>query len=86
MTFQELFIINLKDFRKINNFSQAKLAELCEFPSPDMIERIASALDVESYCLFQNKAVAENKSLTPLQRQEIVDRIYSATQKIVNQY
>ena len=100
MTFQELFIINLKDFRKIHSFSQAKLAELCEstqayiaeievgkkFPSPDMIERIASALDVESYCLFQNKAVAENKSLTPLQRQEIVDRIYSATQKIVNQY
>jgi len=44
------------------------------------------ALDVESYCLFQNKAVTENKSLTPLQRQEIVDSIYSATQKIVNQY
>ena len=77
MTFQELFIINLKDFRKTHSFSQAKLAELCEstqayiaeievgkkFPSPDMIERIASALDVESYRLFQNKAVAETKAL-----------------------
>jgi transcriptional regulator with XRE-family HTH domain len=100
MTFQELFIINLKDFRKIHSFSQAKLAELCEstqayiaeievgkkFPSPDMIERIASALDIESYCLFQNKAAGNNKSLTPLQRQEIVDKIHSATLKIVNQY
>jgi transcriptional regulator with XRE-family HTH domain len=100
MTFQELFIINLKDFRKIHSFSQAKLAELCEstqayiaeievgkkFPSPDMIERIASALDIESYRLFQNKAVADNKSLTPLQRQEIVEKIYIETQKIVNQY
>ena len=100
MTFQELFITNLKDFRKKHSLSQAKLAELCEstqayiaeievgkkFPSPDMIERIALALNVESYCLFQNKAVADNKSLTPLQRLEIIDRIYCETKKIVNQY
>jgi transcriptional regulator with XRE-family HTH domain len=99
MTFQELFIINLKDFRKFRKFSQSKLAELCEstqayiaeievgkkFPSPEMIERIAAALEIESYCLFQNKAVA-NKSLTPLQRQEIVSQINAAALKIVSRY
>ena len=100
MTFQELFIINLKDFRKARKISQSKLAGLCgstqayiaeievgkKFPSPDMIERIALALDIESYCLFQNKAAAENKNLTPLQRREIADQIHSATLKIINQY
>ena len=100
MTFQELFITNLKDFRKTRKISQSKLAELCEstqayiaeievgkkFPSPDMIERIASALEIESYCLFQNKVMIEGKSLTPLQRKEMINQICTATSKIVNQY
>ena len=100
MTFQELFIINLKDFRKTRKISQSKLAELCEssqayiaeievgkkFPSPEMIERIASALNIESYCLFQNKAITDVRTLTPLQRQEIINKIYEAASKVVNQY
>ena len=98
MTFQELFIINLKDFRKTRNISQAKLAELCKstqayiaeievakkFPSPDMIERIATALGIESYCLFQNQAV-NDRMLTPLQRQEIIGKLHDAASKIMNQ-
>jgi transcriptional regulator with XRE-family HTH domain len=100
MTFQELFIINLKDYRKTEKISQAKLAELCEstqayiaeievgkkFPSPDMIERIASALGVESYCLFQNMKIPNTRKLTPLQRNEIINKIYNAATKIINQY
>ena len=100
MTFQELFIINLKNLRKMRKISQAKLAELCEstqayiaeievgkkFPSPDMIERIAAAFNIESYCLFQNKAFFDIRSLTPVQRQEIAKQIYFATAKIIEQY
>lgn len=100
MTFQELFIANLKDFRKSRKISQAKLAEMCtssqayiaeievgkKFPSPDMIERIASALDVESYCLFQNTIKIDARILTPLQRREIVNKIHDFTIKIINQY
>ena len=100
MTFQELFIINLKDFRKVQKISQSKLAELCgssqayiaeievgnKFPSPDMIERIASALNVESYCLFQNKVVTEDKLLTPVQRQEIINQISASISKIFSKY
>ncbi|MDR1836741.1 MAG: helix-turn-helix domain-containing protein [Treponema sp.] len=100
MTFQELFIINLKELRKNNKISQAKLANLCgstqayiaeievgkKFPSPDMIERIASALNIESYCLFQNKVFSDNKLLTPLQRREMAELIYAAAAKIIEQY
>jgi len=100
MTFQELFIINLKDFRKSRKISQAKLAEMCEssqayiaeievgkkFPSPDMIEKIASALEIESYYLFQNTAITDNRVLTPLKREEIANKIFDLTTKIINQY
>jgi transcriptional regulator with XRE-family HTH domain len=100
VTFQELFITNLKDFRKSRKISQAKLAEICEssqayiaeievgkkFPSPDMIEKIASALKVESYCLFQNNVTTDIRILTPLQKQEIISKIHDAASKIINHY
>ena len=100
MTFQELFIINLKRFRKVRGFSQFKLAELCEssqayiaeievgrkFPSPDMIERIARALEMESYCLFQNGTADDDRMLTPAQRQEIAGKIFESVTKIVDLY
>ncbi|MDR0300960.1 MAG: helix-turn-helix transcriptional regulator [Treponema sp.] len=100
MTFQELFITNLKDFRKARKISQEKLAEICDssqayiaeievgkkFPSPDMIEKIASALEVESYCLFQNTKKKKTRILTPLQRQEIISNIHEAASKIINHY
>ena len=99
MTFQELFIANLKDYRKSHKFSQAKLAEICDssqayiaeievgkkFPSPEMIEKIASAFSIESYCLFQNTST-HNRALTPMQRKEIANKIYEYTTKIVNDY
>ena len=51
-----------------------------------MIERIASALNVESYCLFQNKAAEEGKLLSPVQRQEIINQISDAISKIFSKY
>ena len=100
MTFKELFIINLKDLRKVHNLSQTKLANLCgstqayiaeievgkKFPSPEMIERIASAFNIESYFLFQNKVVADGKTLTPVQRKDIANQIFNAATKIINKY
>jgi transcriptional regulator with XRE-family HTH domain len=103
MTIQELFITNLKDYRKSRKISQLQLAEQCDssqtyiaeievgkkFPSLDMIERIAAAMNIESYYLFQNvppKTDAQERILTPLQRREMADKIHSAVTKIVNQY
>ena len=75
MTFQEVFIANLKNLRKNRKISQLKLANMCDstqayiaeievgkkFPSPTMIERIAAALNIESYYLFQSRALTKPK-------------------------
>jgi transcriptional regulator with XRE-family HTH domain len=70
MTLKQVFIRNLKEFRKREGFTQMKLAELCntspsyigeieigrKFPSTEMIERIAKILRLEPYHLFKNRA------------------------------
>jgi len=71
LTIQELFIINLKAYRKLHKISQTQLANLCDsstgyigeiesgkrFPSVSMIERIAEALRIESWRLFTNEPI-----------------------------
>jgi transcriptional regulator with XRE-family HTH domain len=63
---REILANNLKEFRRINGFSQDKLAELADissqylatvetcrkFPTPEVLERLAAALDVETQLLF----------------------------------
>ena len=76
MTIQELFIINLKAYRKLYRISQTQLANLCNsstgyigeiesgkrFPSVNMIERIAGAFGIESWHLFKNESISHTKS------------------------
>jgi len=50
-----------------------------------MIERIASALNIESYYLFQ-KRQEDGRALTPLQRQELAAKLHEAASKIVSRY
>jgi len=68
MTLKQVFVRNLKEFRKKENITQMKLAEHCKtapsyigeieigrkFPSTEMIERIANVLRVEPYHLFRD--------------------------------
>ena len=69
MTLKQIFIKNLKEFRKKEGFSQLKLAEYCntspsyigeiemgrKFPSTKMIEKIAEVLRMEPYHFFKNQ-------------------------------
>jgi transcriptional regulator with XRE-family HTH domain len=102
MTIQELFITNLKEYRKLRKFSQFQLAELCDssqtyiaeievgkkFPSLAMIERIAAGLGLESYLLFRNEPIGENakRKLTPLDKKEISEKLHAAAVKIISDY
>ncbi|MBS4760030.1 MAG: helix-turn-helix transcriptional regulator [Clostridium sp.] len=67
MNLKVLFGRKIKEYRKKKNITQAQLAELVNvddkhisciesgknFPSPDLIERLANALDVEPKDLFE---------------------------------
>jgi transcriptional regulator with XRE-family HTH domain len=68
MTLKQVFIRNLKEFRKKEGISQMNLALSCDispgyigeiesgrkFPSPEMIEKIARVLRIEPYFFFKN--------------------------------
>jgi transcriptional regulator with XRE-family HTH domain len=78
MTLKQVFIRNLKEFRKKEGLSQMKLAEYCDtatsyigdieigrrFPSIDMIEKIAGVLRIEPYHFFKNKSEDSNNADT----------------------
>jgi transcriptional regulator with XRE-family HTH domain len=69
MTLKQVFIQNLKEFRKKEGLSQMKLAEYCgtahsyigeieigrKFPSMELIEKIAKILRVEPYLFFKSR-------------------------------
>jgi transcriptional regulator with XRE-family HTH domain len=104
LTIQDLFIANLKGYRKLHKISQMRLAELCDsstgyigeieagkrFPSVSMIERIATALGIESYFLFKNEPIVPSASglevkLAPSQKKTILDRIQSTLAKTLEE-
>jgi len=105
LTIQELFIVNLKAYRKLHRISQTKLADLCDsstgyigeiesgkrFPSINMIERIANALQIESWHLFKNEPITNSKDapfpkLSPTQKSEIKKLAGSALSKILDDF
>ena len=72
-----LFGKKIKEYRKKKNLTQAQLAELANvddkhisciesgknFPSPDLIERLATSLDVEPKDLFEFYYLQDQKDL-----------------------
>ena len=75
MGLKQVFIRNLRKFRNSRDFSQMKLAELCDtapsyigeieigrrFPSLKLIEKIGKILNIEPYRFFIDET-AENSS------------------------
>jgi transcriptional regulator with XRE-family HTH domain len=80
---REIFASNLKKKRQECGFSQAKLAEKVNvsthhiamieitrnFPTPDLIERIANALNIEIYELFLDETNSPNKEFEQLRNE-----------------
>ena len=75
MTLQQIFIANLKKFRKERGFSQMTLSRMCNttsnyigqiemgrrIPSFEKIEQIADVLEIPSYQLFVCEAMDTTK-------------------------
>jgi transcriptional regulator with XRE-family HTH domain len=88
MRLRDLFIINLKKYRKLRGVSQMKLAELCDtatsyigqieigdkFPSIEMIEKIAKSLQIKPHVLFldEDEAGDQAAALKPLPKDPAV--------------
>ena len=83
---REILANNLKEYRRRNGFSQEKLAELAEissqylatvetcrkFPTPEVLERLATALDVETQLLFKVSTTPE-ETLEKLHKSVVAD-------------
>jgi transcriptional regulator with XRE-family HTH domain len=92
---KEILAANLKEYRRKRGLPQEKLAEQADmslqylallelarkFPSGEMLERLATALDVETHQLVEVSATPED-ALEPL-RQSIVTDIKQVVREAV---
>jgi transcriptional regulator with XRE-family HTH domain len=83
---REVLAANLKEYRRRNGFSQDKLAELADissqylatvetcrkFPTPEMLDRLAAALGIETHLLFV-VATTPDEALERLHRALVTD-------------
>ena len=98
MDLRNVFIMNLKRVRKEKKISQMRLAELCEsstsyigeieigqkFPSIEMIEKIALALEVRPFLLFldaQDAMLFSDEDFR--KRRALVEKIQKSVEEIV---
>jgi len=94
MTLQQIFIANLKKYRKERGFSQMTLSEKCDttsnyigqiemgrrIPSFEKIEKIAKALGVPSHELFVYET-AEKKDEKKLKTKDILKKMPAHAKK-----
>jgi len=109
MRLKAIFVQNLRKYRRSKNISQMALAEKCDtstayigqieignrFPSLDMIEKIASALQIKPYLLFFDepgeknitdieKSIREKKRTIPdSTKDELIKSLTTAIHRIV---
>jgi transcriptional regulator with XRE-family HTH domain len=94
MTLKQIFIQNLKEFRKNEGLSQMKLAEYCDtatsyigdieigrrFPSMEMIEKMANVLRIEPYHFF--KKPKDSDAIT--ETESLFPRLPNSMKKQIN--
>jgi transcriptional regulator with XRE-family HTH domain len=92
MTLKQIFVQNLKEFRKKEGLSQMKLADYCgtahsyfgeieagrKFPSMDLIEKIAKTLRIEPYLFFKSRT--GKSTLTEIEQVNVRMPYYSKKQ------
>ena len=99
MNLREIFIFNLKKYRKEKNFSQMKLAEKCntstsyigeieigrKFPSIEMIESICQALEVKPYQLFLEENDYIIKKISPERTDNLIKNLQTIIEKTIRE-
>ena len=108
MKLKQIFIKNMRNYRNNRKISQMTLAEMCgtstsyigqieignRFPSLELIEKIAFALEIKPYLLFNDELDTKNCSKTSSVKRgklpntiknELIKNLTDAVRKIVNQ-
>jgi len=106
MGLKDVFVKNLRKYRKEKKISQMALAELCgtstsyigqieignRFPSIDMIEKIAEALQIKPYLLFftekgseltETRPSAKKETLSDAMKDDLIKRLTDAVRRVV---
>ena len=101
MGLRNVFIENLKFYRKNRGFSQQELAEKCDiatnylseiergqkFPSIEMIERISSELEIPAYLFFLDGQTAANSEyLVKKRNNEFSEKLEYLISEMLKQY
>lgn len=98
MDLRAVFINNLKRYRKENKLSQMTLAEKCgtsasyigeieigkKFPSVEMVQKFAEALDIKPYKLFMEENDIYVANLSPQKRQKLVEKLQKSVEEIIS--
>lgn len=99
MDLRATFIKNLKIYRNRLKISQMKLAELCEtstsyigeieigkkFPSIEMIQKIAAALQIAPYQLFMTESDITEIHIPLESRERLIERLQKSIADIIEE-
>ncbi len=97
MNLRNVFITNLKKYRKEKKISQMKLSEICEtstsyigeieigkkFPSIEMIQKFATALEIPAYKFFMEDTDCFTISVLPEKKQDLIQHLQNEIKKII---
>ena len=97
VSIREILALNLKEYRRKSGLTQEKFAEKVgisanylsmveisrKFPTPEMLDRLAKALDIQTFQLFDPAATPEG-ALLHLER-AIIENIETAIKKTIKQ-
>ena len=97
VSIREILAINLKEYRRKSGFTQEKLAEKAgisanylsmveisrKFPTPEMLDRLAQALNIQTFQLF-DPSTTPNGALLHLE-QAIVENIEMVIRTTIKQ-
>ena len=97
VSIREILALNLKEYRRKSGFTQEKLAEKAgisanylsmveisrKFPTPEMLDRLAQALDIHTFQLFDPTATPDG-ALLHLE-QAIVENIETVIRRTIKQ-
>jgi transcriptional regulator with XRE-family HTH domain len=99
MHIKDIFVKNLKKYRKVRGVSQMRLASLCDsstgyigqieignkFPSIEMIEKMSQVLEIKPYLFFLDESDSEPQAAVDRPSTKLHDMPETAKEELIKQ-